>query len=190
MPGYSVLSSRYAHSLLELANEKNVADDVQKDMESLSKAYHEEPEIRNFLKSPVINVKTKKAAIEKAFSSSLSKLSILFLEKLCDARREMFIDEIAEAYVDAIKKQKGILTARVTTAVKLNKELHEEVVKVIRNNAEFLKAKEIEIEERIDKDIIGGIIISVGDKQVDASFSRKIEEYKMAFSQNLYIKDY
>src|SRR5688572_9159185 len=101
MAGYSVLSSRYAHSLLSLAEEKGVTEEVQADLAGLKKAYDESAELRSFLKSPVINIHTKKAAIEKAFGGKLSKLTLLFLEKLVDARREMYIAEIADSFLAA-----------------------------------------------------------------------------------------
>jgi F-type H+-transporting ATPase subunit delta len=190
MAGYSVLSSRYAHSLLALAQEQGVTDEVQADLASLKIAYDESAELRSFLKSPVINIHTKKAAIEKAFGGKLSKLTLLFLEKLVDARREMYIGEIAVSFIDAYKDIKGIVTATVTTAAPMNEKIRAEVTKIIKNNKEFINASSIQIEEKVDKNIIGGIIISVGDKQVDASFSRKINEYKMAFSQNYYVKEF
>ena len=190
MAGYTVLSSRYAHSLLALAQEKGLTEEVQADLAELKKAYEESAELRSFLKSPVINVNTKKAAIEKAFGGKVSKLTLLFIEKLAEARREMFISEIAEAFNDAYKKIKGIVTAQVVTAAPMNEKIRAEVTRIIKNNKEFINASAIEIEERVDKNIVGGIIINVGDKQVDASFSRKINEFKMAFSQNYYVKEF
>jgi F-type H+-transporting ATPase subunit delta len=190
MAGYSVLASRYAHSLLSLAQEKGVMEEVQVDLAGIKRAYHESDELRSFLKSPVININTKKAAIEKAFGASVSKLTLLFLEKLVDTRREMYIAEIADAYHDSYKSFKGIVTARVVTAIPMNDKIRAEVTQIIKNNKEFINASAIEIEEKVDANLIGGIIINVGDKQVDASFSKKISEFKMAFSQNYYVKEF
>jgi len=190
MAGYSVLSSRYAHSLLSLAKERGEVDAVQADLAQIKKAFDESDELRSFLKSPVINVNTKKAILEKVFEGKLSKLTLLFIEKLTDARREKYIGEIAEAYNASYKEMNGIVTAKIVTAAPMNDKVKAEVTKIIRNNKEFINASSIEIEERIDKNLIGGIIINVGDKQIDASFSRKINEFKMAFSQNYYEKEF
>lgn len=190
MAGYSVLASRYANSLFALAQERGELDAVQADLAELKKAYDESAELRSFLKSPVININTKKAILEKIFAGKLSKLTILFFEKLADGRREMFIGEIADAFTAANKKMKGVVTAEVVSAAPINDKIRAEVTNIIKNNKEFINAASIEIEEKIDKNIIGGLIIRVGDKQVDASFSRKINEFKMAFSQNYYIKEF
>ena len=190
MAGYSVLASRYAHSLLSLAQEKGLTETVQADLMALKGVYNESAELRSFLKSPVIHVNTKKAVMEKAFGSKISKITLLFLEKLAEGRREMLIGEIADAFNTAVKKNKGIVTATVVSAAPINEKIRAEVTKIIKNNKEFINASAIEIEEKVDKNIIGGIIINVGDKQVDASFSRKINEYKMAFSQNYYEKEF
>ncbi len=190
MAGYSVLSSRYANSLLSLAQEKGLMEEVQADLAGIKKAYNESAELRSFLKSPVININTKKVAIEKAFGANISKLTLLFLEKLVEARREMYIAEIAQSYHDSYKSFKGIITASVVTAAPMSDKIRAEVTNIIMNNKEFINASAIEIEEKIDKNIIGGLIINVGDKQVDASFSKKINEFKMAFSQNYYVKEF
>lgn len=190
MAGYSVLASRYAHSLLSLAIEKGLTNDVQADLAGIKKAYHESAELRTFLKSPVININTKKAAMEKAFGSNISKLTLLFIGKLVEARREMYIGEVAEAFNDSYKKMNGVVTAQVITAAPMNEKIKAEVTRVIKNNKEFINSSSIEIEERIDKNLIGGIIINVGDKQIDASFSRLINEFKMAFSHNYYVKEF
>jgi F-type H+-transporting ATPase subunit delta len=78
----------------------------------------------------------------------------------------------------------------VITAAPMNEKIKAEVTRVIKNNKEFINSSSIEIEERIDKNLIGGIIINVGDKQIDASFSRLINEFKMAFSHNYYVKEF
>jgi F-type H+-transporting ATPase subunit delta len=190
MAGYTVLSSRYAHSLLSLAQEKGLTEEVQADLTAIKKVCAESDELRSFLKSPVINVNTKKAVIEKALGANISKLTLLFLDKLIEGRREMYITEIADAFSDSYKALKGIVTAKVVTAAPMNDKIRAEVTQIIKNNKEFINASAIEIEERIDKNLIGGIIINVGDKQVDASFSKKINEFKMAFSQNYYVKEF
>lgn len=190
MAGYSVLSFRYAQSFLSLTEEKGLTNLVQKDMLVLRALYNSEEELRSFLKNPVININTKKAVIKKAFVGKVSEATLLFIEKLCEARREMFIGEIAESFIDSYKTMKGVITAKVTSAIPINEKIRTEVTKIIKNNKEFIDASSIEIEEKIDAGIIGGLIITVADKQVDASFSRKINEYRMAFSKNLYVKEF
>lgn len=190
MAGYSVLSFRYAQALLSLTEEKGITASVQTDMIALKALYNSENDLRSFLKNPVININTKKAVLTKALSGKVHEATLLFLGNLCDARREMYIGEIADSFIDTYKSMKGIVTAKVTTAAPMNDKIRAEVTKIIKNNKEFINASSIELEEKIDTGIIGGIIITVADKQVDASFSRKINEYKMAFSKNLYVKEF
>lgn len=190
MAGYSVLSFRYAQAFLSLTEEKGLTSAVQADMVALRALYNSEEELRSFLKNPVININTKKAVIKKAFAGKVTEATLLFLEKLCEVRREMFIGEIVDSFINSYKTMQGIVTAKVTSAVPINEKIRAEVTKIIKNNKEFINASSIEIEEKIDSGIIGGLIITVADKQVDASFSRKINEYRMAFSKNLYVKDF
>jgi|688.fasta_scaffold334739_2 F-type H+-transporting ATPase subunit delta len=190
MAGYSVLASRYAHSLFSLAQEKGLTNEVEADLIGIKNAFHESADLRSFLKSPVININTKKAALEKAFGPHVSKLTLLFLDKLVEARREYYIAEVAEAFRDSFKKLNGVVTAKVITAAPMNDKIRAEVTRIVKDNKEFINASSIEIEEKIDPSLIGGIIINVGDKQIDASFSRMINEFKMAFSHNYYVKEF
>ena len=59
MAGYSVLASRYAHSLFSLAQEKGLTNEVEADLIGIKNAFHESADLRSFLKSPVININTK-----------------------------------------------------------------------------------------------------------------------------------
>lgn len=190
MAGFSILSTRYSQALLSLTEEKATTPIVETDMAAIKAVFAESKELRSFFNSPVININTKKAIVEKVFKAKVSETTLLFLEKLCEYRREKYIGEIAELYLFACKKLRGVVSVKVTSAATINDKIRAEVTQIIKNNKEFIDVKSIDIEEKIDKGIIGGIIITVGDKQVDASFSRMIAEYKMAFSKNLYVKEF
>jgi len=148
MAGYSVLASRYAHSLLSLAQEKGLTETVQADLMALKGVYNESAELRSFLKSPVIHVNTKKAVMEKAFGSKISKITLLFLEKLAEGRREMLIGEIADAFNTAVKKNKGIVTATVVSAAPINEKIRAEVTKIIKTTKNLLMLRLLKLKKR------------------------------------------
>jgi len=190
MHGYSVVALRYASSILELARERNEVDAIYSDMLELQSAFSGSEELRSFLRSPVINIHTKQTVLEKVFSGKVNKLTMLFLKKLADSRRERYIGEIAGSFISQYKKLKNVVIAEVISASKLDDKLREEVRRIVKANPEFAHAGTIELDEKVDKNLIGGLVIRVEDKQVDASFARKIKDYKRSFEENPYVKEF
>ncbi len=108
------------------------------------------------------------------------------MDLLAVKKRESYVPEIAEAFYELYKVHKNILTAVVTTANGLDDELRKKVYEVIKkgNNSE------VELIEKIDKNVIGGFIIRVGDKQDDTTIRTKINKLNRIFKENPYIKEY
>lgn len=189
MQGKSIVSTRYAQSLLHLAEEKQKADVVFADMQQVSQSVSESADFRAFLKSPVIPAKTKEAALNAIFEGKVDPLTLLFLKKITDAGREPLIGEIARAFVALYKQKKGVITVEVKTVAPLSEELRKKVISMVKKSPQYASS-EIEIEEKTDPSLIGGIVVTVDDKQVDASFARQIREFKMAFDDNYYEVNY
>ena len=190
MQGNTVLAVRYAQSLASLAQEKGALDEMYYDMQKISEVFASEAEFRAFLRSPVINALTKQAVLEKAFSGKVSELTLSFIKKLADARREKYLGDIADAFIRHYKQLKGILTVHVTSAVQLDDALRAKIVNLVKSNPEYAKASSIELDEKVDKNILGGIIVRIGDKQIDSSFATRINEYRRAFEDNPYVIEY
>lgn len=190
MLGNTVLAARYAQSLASLAQERGSIDAMYADMHKIAEVCGTQAEFRAFLRSPVINALTKQAVLEKAFTGKVSDLTLSFIKKLADARREKFLGDIADAFIRHYKKLKGILTVHVTSAVPLDDALRAKIMKLVKSNSEYAASSSIELDEKVDKNILGGIIVRIGDKQIDSSFTTRINEYRRAFEDNPYVVEY
>lgn len=189
MAGLSKVAVRYANALYSLAVEKGDAATVFAEMQQFSETYDKVYDFKAMLKSPVIRFDKKTAAIRAIFPS-FSELTNAFVDKLAKSRREQYLGDIAKAYVNLYNTKKGILVAHVVTAVPLTSVLRERVKSIVRSAPEFARASEIALEEKVDPSMIGGYILTVGDKQIDMSFAHEISDLKRSFSKNLYIKDF
>jgi F-type H+-transporting ATPase subunit delta len=89
-------------------------------------------------------------------------------------------------FIELYKAQNNIQSATVTTAVPLSSDTKKSVLNYIKNQTKST----IELKELVDESIIGGAIIKMGDKQLDASVSKEILELKQIFNQNLYLQDF
>ena len=146
----------------------------------------ENRELHVLLKSPVVKTDKKQEILKEIFGSKIEKMTAEFIDIICTKRREMYIEEIAEEFTEQYKEYKNILTAIVTTAFGLDDELRKKVLDVVKKSYN----SEVELVEKIDKDLIGGFIIRVGDKQDDTSIARKLRALHRAFNENPYVKDF
>jgi F-type H+-transporting ATPase subunit delta len=101
--------------------------------------------------------------------------------------REPLLPAIAKEFHSAYNIYKGIGKATVISAVPLDSELRGEFENMVKK----LSAKDkVELIEKVDKDMIGGFVLNVGDKQIDASIKNKLKALKVKFSHNPYIKEF
>jgi F-type H+-transporting ATPase subunit delta len=183
----TILASRYAKSLLTLAIQTNALEQVKNDMKMIFDVFQENRDLRRLLKSPIIKSDKKQAILKELFGSSITKISLEFLNIITFKRREHYLGEIARQFVKQYNQYKGIEVAIITTASKIDDKLRQQILKLVKTTND---SQSIELVEKIDRDIIGGFVLTVGDKEYDASLSSRIRELKQEFAKNLYIRDY
>ncbi|MGE0568341.1 MAG: ATP synthase F1 subunit delta [Bacteroidia bacterium] len=173
-----IVASRYAKSILGLAIEKNQLEDVYKDMLHIKNTCDASRDLVVFMKSPVITLDKKEKAFETIFSKSVSKLTMAYLRLLANKKRAGILAEVSDAFVVLYNKHKNITKATITTAVKLDKKIKEQALNIIQ--AKY--SGSIELEEKVNPEIIGGFIIRVDDEQVDNSVARQLMDLKKNFN--------
>lgn len=179
-------ASRYVKSLLDLAIEKNVLEKVHADMLFFSKVYEENKQFALMLRSPVIPHDKKREIMAKIFKGKVDNLTMSFFDIITRKNREPLLGAIAKEFHNAYNDYKGIGKATVTSAVPLDANLRAEFEALVKK---YSDKKQVELVERVDAEMIGGFVLNVGDRQVDASIKNKIKALKVKFSQNPYIKE-
>ena len=182
----SKITTRYAKSLLGLVLEKNLLEETVNDMKLIKSVCSTNKDFSLLLKSPIVKTDKKLSIFNKIFTDTLNELSISFVNIITTKKREMHLEGIAESFIIQYKSYKKIETATVTTAVQIDDQTRNEILSYISKHGNT----NIELTETIDKNIIGGTIITMGDKQLDTSISRTIKELRQKFNKNLYIKDF
>jgi F-type H+-transporting ATPase subunit delta len=179
--------SRYVKSLLGLAIEQKVLENVHNDMILFSKTYNESKEFALVLRSPVILHDKKREILAKIFKGKVHSLTMSFFDIITRKNREPLLGAIAREFHNAYNEYKGVGKATVTSAVPLDQQLRSEFETLVRKYSE---KNQVELVERVDPEMIGGFILKVGDRQIDASIKNKIKTLKVKFSQNPYIKEF
>jgi F-type H+-transporting ATPase subunit delta len=179
-------ASRYVKSLLSLAVEKKALEEVHRDMVLFSETASKSRAFELLLQNPVIKHDKKLEILKKVFGGKVHSLTMAFFEIITRKNREPILLSVAREFHNAYNEHKGIGKASVTTAVPLDSKLRGEFGKLVQRYSE---KKQIELIEKVDPDFIGGFILNVVDRQVDASIKNKIKTLKVQFSQNPYIKE-
>lgn len=184
MKGRTRVAARYAKSLLDLALEKGILEPVYYDMQFILNTCQSSRDLVAFLQSPIIKTDKKTAVLKEIFESKINAVTLAFINIITVKKREAYIEEIAESFVNQYKRHKNILTAIVISAVGLDDTLRKQVLELVKKNVNA----EVELVEKINKDLIGGFVLRIGDQQVDASIHRMVKDLSRSFSENPYVK--
>lgn len=168
------IAVRYARALFLSAKEQSILDDVRKDMEMILTAVSDLADVKNLLESPVVETRKKTAILVSLFEGRIGDLSLDFIRLVSGNNREEYLAAICRHYIKLYKEEKGIKMASIETANPLTKEIRQEMLTIITRafNAE------IELHEEVKKDLIGGFVLRVEDKQLDSSVKGKLARIK------------
>lgn len=178
------LAGRYAKSLLDLAIEQKQIDAVYADMKFLLSVTDTNPDFVSILKSPVIASDKKIKIIESITTGRVSELTSLFIRLLMRKTRESNLPQIVKAFIEQYNVINNIHPVKITTAVAMSNELRSAVIEKIKTNPQL---QNIELEEIVKEELIGGFKLEIGDTLVDASISRDLHDVKKQFLSNEYI---
>jgi len=178
------LATRYAKSLIDLAIERGELEKVFEDMQWLNGVCRSNPDFVNLLRSPIIKSDIKKKILEAVTNGNISEMTAGFNRLLVTKGRESNLPEITHAFITAYKEKKNIQTVKLTTATPVSDAVRNAIVEQIKKSSGFLH---VELEEKVDADIIGGFVLQAGDKLVDASIAYDLKTIAKQFENNDFI---
>jgi F-type H+-transporting ATPase subunit delta len=171
---------RYAKSLIGLAQEKDVLDIVYQDMQFFSQLCHENRQLVLALQSPVVKHYKKLDILTALFKDRVSPVTFTIFEIITKKNREAILPAVAEAFNEQYRELKNIQTAHVTTVTPLTEAQRTQFSQQIASAT----GKSVELREKIDPRLIGGYVLRVGDRQVDASIKSRLNDLKVRFTQS------
>lgn len=178
------LASRYAKSLIDLAIEKGQLEQVFADMQWLQAVCKSNRDFVNLLRSPIIKNEVKKKIITAITTGNVGEMTAAFNNLLVAKNREKYLPEIVNAFITAYKTHKNIQTIHLTTAAPVSDTVKQSIVNQVKKSGGF---QNVELEEKINPDIIGGFILQIGDKLVDASIAYDLKAIANQFKNNDFI---
>jgi F-type H+-transporting ATPase subunit delta len=163
----------YADALFAVARDKGKLDEIHDQLGEFAAALNASQDMRVFLFSPYFSSAEKQEAISKAVSGADEEL-INFLGLLIEKHRAPAIFRIRDRYDDLWAEAKKRLEVTLTSAV----ELDDAVVDKVRREVERQTDREIDLETEVDPEILGGLVLRVGNQVLDASLRSRLERLR------------
>lgn len=173
-------AGRYATALFELAREQNVLDPVLSDLGRFEAMIEESDDLRRLVRSPVFSSEEQLGAVSALLErAGISGLAANFLKLAAQNRRLFAVSGMIRAFRALVARHRGELTAEVTVAEPLSDARLAEVKDALRS----ITSQDVKIDLRVDPKIIGGIIVQLGSRMVDASVRTKLSAIQHAMKE-------
>ena len=180
MPLLNTITTPYAEAFLQLSDAAGDTAEVVDQARQVLALWNESPELRQALASPVLETETKKAAINKLFGDQVSPTFLNLLKLLTDRQRIGYLDAVLERFLDLYRDQNQISLATVTSAEALSDEQLANITEQVKAVAGTDK---VEINTAVDPALIGGFVLKVGSKVIDASLSGQVRRLGLALAK-------
>ena len=169
----SASANRYAQAVFQIAVDRDELDVWSADLQTLVGALDVEG-FALLLDAPQVPVVHKVEAINRAVGDSVAALSANLLSLLASKNLAHLLTDVLDEYSKMIDFQLGIEVAQVTTATTLNQVQRQRVTDIL----ETIMAKKVRIHTLVDTEILGGIVVRVGDRVIDGSVRARLREMR------------
>ncbi len=159
----------YAKALFELSIEAEISKEVYGDINECRKLFDDNPDLVKLLNSPVIEREEKHKVIDKIFGTEGTVHDFICL--VTDKNRINYFGKITDNFNKLYYAHNNIAEMTVITSVPLKAEAREKLLKKL----EAQSGKKVMLNEQVDPSIIGGVILRMGNSQIDSSVKGKIE---------------
>ncbi len=174
------VAGRYALALFELARDENKIDDVAKNLENFDALYKESADLRRLVKSPAFSAEEQSAAVGAILDKvGISGLAANFIRLAAANRRLFALPDMIRAFRVQVREAKGVVATEVRVAEKPSDALLKDIEATLREVA----GAEVDMDLVVDPSLIGGIVVKIGSRMVDASLKSKLNGIRLAMHQ-------
>ncbi|MGI4803176.1 MAG: ATP synthase F1 subunit delta [Janthinobacterium lividum] len=178
MSEYKV-ATRYAKSLIDLAIEQNQLEEIKADMDLFVQTLRANSTLNAVLRNPIISPSKKNIILADVFTGKVQPATLGFFKIMVAKMRSEILFDTAKEFVEQYNLKKNIVKAVVVSAVPLSESNRADVVAIIRKATDGNTI----LEEKVDPKLIGGFILTVGDRQFDTSIASTLNKLKKDFEE-------
>ncbi len=180
MPLLNTITTPYAEAFLQVAESRNEVDEIVSQSKSILDIWDKSSDFRDSMSSPILEIETKKSIIEKIFANEVTPSFLNLLKLLADRQRIGILNSVLERFLELYREQRKIALATVTSATALNEDQQAEIMKTVQSVA---GTDNLELNLKVDPELIGGFVINVGSKVIDASLSGQVRRLGLALAK-------
>ena len=169
----AVVHRTYARALFDAAKERGAVAGVREELEDFVAAMRSVPELHDTLVNPQLDPRVKRSALESLLAGGNERVRN-FLLLLAEKGRIGELEAIAEEFERLVAAAEGVLDVELTTAYELSDEEAGEIVRQIEQSS----GRRVEAARKVDPDLIGGIVLQVGSRRVDASLRGRLNKLR------------
>lgn len=170
----------YGKALFELSRENKTDDAVRRELLCVRELLHKHPEYVTLMDTPAVSSREKHALLQEAFCE-MDEMLRNFLSILCDKRSFFRFDACVDAFCDAFDEANGILRATAVSAV----ELKPSQCEALRGKLSSLTGKHIELTNRVDPTVLGGVVLRYAGVQIDDSLRTRLETLRRSLAETI-----
>jgi len=174
-----LVANVYSEALFDVAIEENKVDQLFEELKQVTDLFKEFPEFFELFKTPKISIEDKKKTVEEVFGGKISSEMMNFLKTVLDKRRSSAIFSIKNEFDEKVFTHKGIEKATVESAVALD----DAQLKELEEKLSAMTGKVIQLKNQINPEVVGGLLLRVGDKVVDGSIRKRLNDMKDDLAQ-------
>ena len=176
----SGMAGRYAAALFALAKDEGKIDAVSKDLDTLSAALDGSDDLRRLTKSPIFSADDQTRAIGAVLDKlGISGVTANFVRLVAQNRRLFALDSMIKGFRALAAADRGATTADVTVAEELSEGRRAELAAALKE----VTGKTVDLNVKVDPKILGGLIVRLGSRMVDASLKTKLNSIKLAMKE-------
>jgi F-type H+-transporting ATPase subunit delta len=178
------LAGRYAKSLIDLATERGILEEVNKDVEYLQMLMKLSSEFGQVLSSPIIKAEKKAAVLKALTKDKISVTTSSFFDLLLRKNRESVLPEIVLAFKEQYNVIKGINKVKLITAHPVSEAVKETLLNKLTVEAGLTN---IQLEMKVDESLIGGFVLEYNNNFINATVKNDLDVIRKSFLRNDYI---
>jgi F-type H+-transporting ATPase subunit delta len=175
------VAARYAKSLIDLAEEQNILEEVHNDMGFFLKTLKANTQLIAVLGNPIISHLKKLNILTEIFESKVNKLSIAFFKIMINKGRGEVLYTTAQEFINLYNVKKHITKATVVSATPLSDANKQKMLADVKAAI----GGEVILDAKTDPSLIAGFVLTVGDRQIDTSIASNLKKLKKNFAQGL-----
>lgn len=179
-PGVSGVARRYASALFELARDERAMDPILQDLNAFDALIDSSPDLQRLVRSPVFTaeeqVRAVDAIIEKA---GIGSLAANFIRLVASNRRLFALPPMIRAFRALVAEAKGVVSAQVRLAEQPSAKILDDIKAALRDVAKA----DVDVDVKIDPALIGGLVVQMGSRMVDASLRTKLNHIRLAMKE-------